>query len=163
MFRKFAFIAAVLACPLSYAKVIELNNMSAALCQQQLTHAVSDSGSPTEPVVLMYLKGHQGSEEFKSMYEDVSNQYPNRTFFSYEFSDSNPMVAHYCFGVDPWVSPQVYVFNVTISFKPEVPGRVNGVEKTNLAIYTKQDLLNLLNVNNASAKFTYATLKKNNV
>lgn len=138
------------------AAVIDLDNLSAAHCQQQLT-TYAQKIEPL-PVVLMYMKDCPWAKKLMPIYEEVANEYPNRPFFRYEYSEADPLVAHYCFnGVMPYVSPQIYSFYVMASFQKDRSGQVLGIEKAGLdGAATKQDIIDFLGLNTRSAQKAFS-------
>lgn len=156
MFKKIVLcVFSMMLFSIAHAEVIDLDNMSPTHCQQQLT-TTNQVGNieANEPVVLMYMKDCPWAKKIMPIYEEIANEYPNRPFFRYEFSDASPLVAHYCFnGVMPYGSPQIFVFNVLISSLQGRSGFVNGIEKAGLdGAATKQDIIDFIGLNKATNK-----------
>ncbi len=97
----------------AYAKIIVLNNQNPDICRQQIIQA-----GDHHPVVLSYIKDCTWAKKVMPLYEQASNESPDRAFFSYVFNDDesnaymNAKTAHDCLGIIPIRSPSFYMFNV---------------------------------------------------
>lgn len=138
------------------ANVIELDNINADHCRQQLA-----SSTDQLPVVFIYMKGCPYADKLRPIYEEVANEYPARTFYAFNFQDmkeggeSYIREAQTCLNRMPIISPSIDVMFVS-NDDPKFP-EIFGQIKSSLAD-DKQGIVNAINFD--GVKKTMYAMKK---
>ncbi len=140
------------------AKVVELNNFNADICRQTILKA-----GDTRPIVFMYMHDCPWAKKLRPIYEQVSNDFPNRAFFAFEFTDGSDgndyeraKTAQECFASIPSRSPSIYVYNVITSLSDKFPGYFIGEDRMGLdGGSTREDLIKFLDLQNPNQTYSY--------
>lgn len=135
----------VAATELSYAKIIELNTHNADDCKKQLLAA-----GEVKPVIFMNIKGLKLSENLQPIYKNVSQDFPNKTFFTFTVDEKNPSAdviktAQACIDAKSLDTPYVYAYIVTPTTK-QAKGQFIAADYMQLSDNsTKQEIEKFLN------------------
>lgn len=155
-----SFLIAFSSSQLVQAKVIELNNLNPDNCRQ----AILGAGS-TRPIIFMYMDGCPWADKLRPLYEQVSDENPDRPFFAFKFYDENhndyqiAQTAQACFGTFPSRSPSVFIYNVMPS-GPKFSGYFIGIDKMGLdGGSTKEDILQFLDLGISNKSNSYTLFK----
>lgn len=139
----------------AYAKVIELNTLNPDACRQQIL-----KGGDDRPLVFTYMVGCVWADAIRPFYEDVSEMYPNRSFYAFAFSDeasvdddyARARTAQACLGVIPFSSPRILMYSVNPPTSTYA-GRIKGLAKMGLdGSATKEDIIKFIEPEDADRK-----------
>lgn len=154
------FVCTALLCLTStaFANVIELDNENPDHCRQQLANSIDQT-----PVVFFYMKDCPYADKLRPIYEKVSNEYPDRTFYAFNFQDMKGAAHPYtweaqtCLGRMPLVSPTIDVMLVD-NEDPKYP-TIWGQFKSSLA-NDEQGIIRAINLDDLTRHASLMKMKK---
>lgn len=126
---------------LANAKVIELDNKNPDHCRQQILAANPDH----DPIIMTYMNGCPAATAMRPVFEKLSEEMPDRTFFAINFEDEIFPFQTYrrvseCLGKTPFMSPNFFLYMIADG---EYGRYIVGDWKGGLAS-TKEELINFI-------------------